>query len=68
VIGDHIYWSSAAFQVLTPVFEGFKDHEEFLVVCVIVEFHRIKGVGMESDGVNFAVGGVNGEDGSEGIV
>jgi hypothetical protein len=68
VIGDHVHRSSAAFQVLTPVFEGLKDREKFLVISVVVEFRRIKGVGMESDGVNFAVGGVNGEDGSKGIV
>jgi hypothetical protein len=68
VIGDHVHRSSTAFQVLMPVFEGLKNHKKFLVVSVIVEFHRIKGVGMESDGVNFAVGGVNREDGSESIV
>jgi hypothetical protein len=50
------------------VFEGLKDCEQFLVVNVVVEFHRIKGAGMESDGVNFTVGGVNGEDGGESIV
>jgi hypothetical protein len=38
-----------------PVFEGLKDCEEFLVVSVVVEFHRIKGVGMESNGVNFTI-------------
>jgi hypothetical protein len=68
VIGDHIHWSSAAFQVLTLVFEGLKNREKFLVVSVVVEFRRIKGAGMESDGVNFTVRGVNGEDGGEGIV
>jgi hypothetical protein len=68
VIGDHVHRSSAAFQVLMLVFEGLKGREEFLVVSVIVEFRRIKGAGMESDGVNFAVRGVNGEDGSESIV
>jgi hypothetical protein len=68
VIGDHIHQSSAAFQVLMPVFEGLKNHEKFLIMSVIVEFHRIKGAGMESDGVNFTVGGVNGEDGSKGVV
>jgi hypothetical protein len=51
-----------------PVFEGLKDCKKFLVVSVIVEFRRIKGAGMESNGVNFAIGGVNGEDGSESIV
>jgi hypothetical protein len=68
VIGDHIHRSSAAFQVLMPVFEGLKNCEKFLVVSVVVEFRGIKGAGMESDGVNFTIGGVNGEDGSEGIV
>jgi hypothetical protein len=68
VISDHVHWSSAAFQVLTPVFEGLKNREKFLVVSVVVEFRRIKGAGMESDGVNFAIRGVNGEDGSEGVV
>jgi hypothetical protein len=38
-----------------PVFEGLKDHEKFLVVSVIVEFCGIKGVGMESDRVNFTI-------------
>jgi hypothetical protein len=68
VIGHHIHRSSAAFQVLTPVFEGLKNRKKFLVVSVIIEFHRIKGAGMESDGVNFAIGGMNGEDGSKSIV
>jgi hypothetical protein len=67
-MGDHIHWSSAAFQVLTPVFEGLKNREKFLVVSVVVEFCGFKGVGMESDGVNFAIGGVNGEDGGESTV
>jgi hypothetical protein len=68
VINDHIHQSSTAFQVLMPVFEGLKNCEKFLVMSVVVEFRGIKGAGMESDGVNFAVGGVNGEDGSEGVV
>jgi hypothetical protein len=68
VIGDHVHQSSAAFQVLMPVFEGLKNHEKFLVVSVVVEFCGIKGAGMESDGVNFTVGGVNGEDGGKSII
>jgi hypothetical protein len=51
-----------------PVLEGLKDGKEFLVLSVIVEFCRVKEVGMESDRVNFAVGRVNGEDGGESIV
>jgi hypothetical protein len=51
-----------------PVLEGLKNCEKFLVVSVVVEFCGSKGAGMESDGVNFAVRGVNGEDSGEGIV
>jgi hypothetical protein len=51
-----------------PVFEGLKDREKFLVVSVIVEFHGIKGAEMESNGVNFAIRGVNGEGGGKSIV
>jgi hypothetical protein len=50
------------------VFEGLKDCKKFLVMSVVVEFRGIKEVGMESNGVNFAIRGVNGEDGSESIV
>ena len=41
VISDHIYRSTAAFKILMPVFKGFKDGQEFLVVGVIVEFCRV---------------------------
>jgi hypothetical protein len=68
VIGDHVHRSSAAFQVLMPVLEGLEDCEEFLVMSVVVEFCGVKGVGMESDRVNFTIRGVNGEDGGESIV
>jgi hypothetical protein len=51
-----------------PVFEGLKDRKEFLVMSVIIEFHKVKGARVESDGVNFAVGGVNGEDDSKSII
>jgi hypothetical protein len=68
VIGDHIHQSSAAFQVLMPVFEDLKNREKFLVMSVIVEFCGIKGAEMESNGVNFTIRGVNGEDSGESIV
>jgi hypothetical protein len=68
VISDHVHRSSAAFQVLMPVFEGLKDCKKFLVMSVVVKFRRIKRAGMEGDGVNFTIGGVNGEDGGESIV
>ena len=42
VISDHIDWSSATFEVLSPMFEGFKYSEKFLIMGVIVEFHGIE--------------------------
>jgi hypothetical protein len=68
VIGDHVHWSSTAFQVLTPVLEGLKDGQEFLVMSVVVEFHWVKEVGMESNRMNFTIRGANGEDGGKSIV
>jgi len=40
VIGDHINQKSRAFEVMSPLFESFKNHEELFVVDVIVEFRE----------------------------
>ena len=42
VISDHINWGSATFEVLPPVFEGFKYSEKFLIMGVIVELCGIE--------------------------
>ena len=42
VISDHIDWGSTTFEVLLPVFEGFKYSEEFLIMGVIVEFRGVE--------------------------
>ena len=50
-------------------FKGFENGEQFFVVDIIVEFGGHKGVGMESNGVDFIVHqGYHGEDGSKGVV
>ena len=41
VIGDHVDQKSRAFQVMSPSFESFKNHELF-VVDIIVEFRAEK--------------------------
>ena len=52
-----------------PYLKSSENGEQFLVVDIIVEFGGHKGVGVESNGVDFIVHqGYHGEDGSEGIV
>ena len=36
VVSDYVNWSSAAFEVLLPMLEGFKNCKKFLVVGVII--------------------------------
>jgi hypothetical protein len=38
VVRDNIDRKGGSFKVVTPLREGIKDHQEFLVVCAIVEF------------------------------
>ena len=52
-----------------PYLKGFENGKQFLVMDIIVEFGGRKGVGVESNGVDFIVcQGYCGEDGGEGIV
>ena len=52
-----------------PYLKSFKNGEQFLVVDIVVEFGGCKGVGVESNGVDFIVcWGYHGEDGGKGIV
>ena len=52
-----------------PYLKSFGNGEQFFVVDIVVEFGGHKGVGMESNKVDFIVHqGDYGEDGSKGIV
>ena len=52
-----------------PYLKSFKNGKQFLVVDIVVEFGGCKGVGVESNGVDFIVHwGYCGENGGEGIV
>ena len=54
-ISNHINRSSTAFQVLSPMLEGFTNCQEFFVVSVVVEFSRVEGAGVKSDGMDFSI-------------
>ena len=52
-----------------PYLKSFENGKQFLVVDIVVEFRGHKGVGVESNGVDFIVHwGYHGEDGSKGVV
>ena len=69
VVCHHINWSQRSFEVVVPYLKGFENGEQFFVMDMVVEFGGCKGVGVESNGVDFIVcQGYHGEDGSEGIV
>jgi hypothetical protein len=51
VVQQHIHWEVYVIYILPLQLE---------LITTIVELHRVKRVGMESNWVNFTVGGVNG--------
>ena len=53
MICDHINWSAGTFKVVSPDTEGLKDHQEFLVVSIVVEFQSTEGAGVEGHRVDF---------------
>ena len=69
VVGDNIDQRSWTFEIVSPDFEGFEDHEQLLVVYVIVEFWGSETLGVKGDQVNFRVfWRYDGENGSKGVV
>ena len=52
MIGDHIDQKCRAFELVRPVFESFKNCEEFFVMHIVVEFHSRKSLGVEENGVH----------------
>ena len=55
VVGDDINRRSQTFEVVSPNFEGFKNHKSLLVVNVIVELWSGEGPRVESDRMYFRV-------------
>ena len=68
MVCDNINQEGGALQVVLPGLEHFKYCQEFLVVNIIIQLQRGESVGMESDWVEFGIGGVDGEDCSESVI
>ena len=68
MIHDHIDRSTRTFEVVSPDMESIEDHQQFFLVSVIVEFWRTESAGMEGHGVDYTGIGLDGEDGTKGIV
>ena len=60
--------TTGTFEVVSPDTESIEDRQQFFVMSVIVEFRRTEGAGMEGHGVDFTGIGLDGEDGTKGIV
>jgi len=62
---DGIDWT---FSIVLPNLKSFKDSEQFLVMCVIIQLHYSKSVGVKSNQMNFIIFVNNRENCSESIV
>ena len=56
------------FQIVLPNLESFKDGQQFLVMCVVVQLCRSESTRVKGNWVNFIIFINNGEDCSESIV
>ncbi|KIM65046.1 hypothetical protein SCLCIDRAFT_113814, partial [Scleroderma citrinum Foug A] len=63
VIGDHINRRGRALKVVSPVFEGLKDGQQFLIMGVIIQL-RGRQIG---DWLELGIGADNGQNASDGI-
>ena len=68
MICNNIDGIGQTFQIMPPNLESFKDGQQFLVMCVIVQLHHSKSARVKSNWVNFIIFINNGEDCSESIV
>ena len=68
MVSEYVNRVRRAFKVVAPLLESSENSQEFLIVGVIVLFHRRKGAGMESNWMYFTIIKEHGKNGSEGIV
>jgi hypothetical protein len=69
VVGTNVNQDCCSLKVFSPNFKCLMDGQEFLVMHIVVRFHRIHGPGVESYRVYLAVSEVNnGKDCSNGII
>ena len=59
---------SGSLEVVMPEFEALKDSEQLLVMGVIVALGVGECMGVESDGVDFAIGSHGRDNASKGII
>ena len=67
MVCDNVNREGGALQVMSPGLKCLKYCQKFLVMNVVIQLRRDESVGMESDWVEFGIGGVDGKDCSESI-
>ena len=67
VVYHDIYERSRTFQIMTPAGECLKDHQELLIMSIVVQLCSGKGAEVKSNRVDLIVGANDGEDGSNSI-
>ena len=68
MVRDDIYRGGGAFQVMTSGGKCLTDHQELLIVSIVVQLCFSNGAGVKGDGVDLIVRASNGEDGGDGVV
>ena len=62
---NRIGWT---FQIVSPNLKSFKDSKQFLIMCVIIQLHCSKSMGVKSNWINFIILVNNEEDYSKSII
>ena len=68
MIHNNINRIGLIFQIVLPNLKSFKDGEQFLVMCVVIQLHCSESVGVKNNQMNFIIFINNGEDCSKNIV
>ena len=68
VVCDNINQEGGVLQVVSPGLERLKYYQEFLVMNIVIQLRRGESVGMESDWMEFGIGGVDGKDCSKSVI
>jgi hypothetical protein len=68
VVHGNVDSERGTLEIMMPMSKAIKNSEEFLIVCVIVEFRSHKCPAPESDRMEFPVVSKNGENAHNGIV
>ena len=68
MVRDNVNREAGALQVMSPGLERLKYCQEFLVVNIVIQLRRSESARMESDWVEFGIGGVDRKDCSESVI